>query len=106
MNIVRIFTAPLQFPCGEGTTCCSIGQSEESVKALVSAVKDLGVAVKVHNVEEEEGELLSRFPSAGEMLKEFGPGITPILSFNDEVVAMGVLTPEDVRTVICEKLGS
>ena len=104
MNVVRIFTATLQFPCGPGTTCCSVGQSEEYVKALVSAMEGLGVSVKVHNVEEDGGELFSRFPSAGEMLKEFGPGITPILSLNDEVIAMGVATPEEALTVISEKL--
>ena len=104
MNVVRIYTAPLQFPCGPGTTCCSVGQSEEYVKALVSAMEGLGVSVKVHNVEEDGDERFARFPSAGEMLKEFGPGITPILSLNDEVVAMGVATPEEALTVISEKL--
>ena len=104
MNIVRIFTTPLQFPCGPGTTCCSIGQSEEYIKSLVSAMEDLGVSVKVHNVEEDSGELFSRFPSAGEMLKEFGPGITPILSLNDDVVAMWIATPEDALDVIREKI--
>ena len=104
MNVVRIYTAPLQFPCGPGTTCCSVGQSEEYVKALVSAMEGLGVSVKVHNVEEDGDELFARFPSAGEMLKEFGPGITPILSLNDEVIAMGVATPEEALTVISEKL--
>ncbi len=104
MNVVRIFTAPLQFPCGPGTTCCSIGQSEETVAALVSAMTNLGVSVKVHNVEEDGGELFSRFPSAGELLKEYGPAITPILSLNDEVVAMGVTTQEVALAVISEKL--
>lgn len=104
MNVVRIFTAPLQFPCGPGTTCCSIGQSEETVAALVSAMANLGVSVKVHNVEEDGGELFSRFPSAGELLKEYGPAITPILSLNDEVVAMGVTTQEVALAVISEKL--
>jgi len=105
MNVVKIFTVPLQFPCGPGTTCCSIGQSAEYVKALVSAVENIGVSVKVYNVEEDGDELFSRFPSEGELLKEFGLGITPILSLNDEVVAMGVSTPEDALTVISEKLG-
>ncbi len=104
MNVVRIFTAPLQFPCGPGTTCCSIGQSEETVAALVSAMVNLGVSVKVHNVEEDGGDLFTRFPSAGEMLKEYGPAITPILSLNDEVVAMGVSTEEVALAVISEKL--
>jgi hypothetical protein len=38
-------------------------------------------------------------------LKEFGPGITPILSLNDDLVAMGVSTVKDALTVISEKLG-
>jgi len=38
------------------------------------------------------------------LLKEFGPGITPILSLNDEVVAMGVATPEEALTLLREKL--
>jgi len=102
--IVRMFTVPLQFPCGPGTTCCSVGQSEDDVKAMVSAVESLGVSVKVYNVEVDGNELNSRFPSAGEMLKEFGPGITPILSLDDDVVAMGVSTPDVAVTVISEKL--
>lgn len=106
MNIVRIFTAPLQFPCGPGTTCCSVGQSEEYVAALVSAMENIGVSVKVHNIEEDGEELFSRFPDAGELLKAFGPGITPILSLNDEVVAMGIATQEDALSVIREKLRS
>ncbi|MFB3924477.1 MAG: hypothetical protein ACE14T_00355 [Syntrophales bacterium] len=73
--------------------------------SLLKIIEDIGVSVKVHNIEKDGDELFSRFPSAGELLKEFGPGITPILTLNDEVVAMGVATPEDVRSVINEKLG-
>jgi hypothetical protein len=65
----------------------------------------LGVSVKVHNIEEDGGELFTRFPSAGELLKEYGPAITPILSLNDEVVAMGVSSNEIALAVISEKLG-
>ncbi len=104
MKIVRIFTTPLQFPCGPGTTCCSIGQSEEYIKTLVSALEEMGVSVKVHDIDGDGDELLSRFPSAWELLKEFGSGITPILTLNDDVVAMGVPTIEDALTVISEKL--
>ncbi|MCX5835102.1 MAG: hypothetical protein NTV99_11470 [Deltaproteobacteria bacterium] len=103
MNVVRIFTASLQFPCGPGTTCCSIGQSEEYVKALVSAMEGLGVSVKVHPIE-KDNDLGARFPDAGKMLEEFGPGITPILSFNDELVAMGVPTIEEAVSMIKERI--
>ena len=48
MNVVRIYTAPLQFPCGPGTTCCSVGQSDEYIGQLTSAIENMGVVVKVH----------------------------------------------------------
>jgi len=98
-----MYTAPLQFPCGPGTTCCSVGQSDEYIGQLTSAIENMGVAVKVHRIE-KDNDLGTRFPDAGVLLKEFGPGITPILSLNDEVVAMGVATPEEALTVISEKL--
>ncbi|MEN6423079.1 MAG: hypothetical protein ABFD76_14155 [Smithella sp.] len=104
MNIVKIFAATLQFPCGPRTTCCSVGQSPEMVDAFVSSIKTLGVIVKTYSVEDERTELFSNYPDVGEMLKEFGPGITPILIFNDEVVAMGVSTPELAAEVIKEKM--
>jgi len=103
MNVVRIYTAPLQFPCGPGTTCCSVGQSDEYIGQLTSAIENMGVVVKVHYIE-KDNDLGSRFPNAGVLLKEFGPGITPILSLNDEVIAMGVPTPEDALTLLREKL--
>lgn len=102
-QIVRIYTAPLQFPCGEGTTCCSIGQSDEYVSSLASAIEKLGVTVKLHNVEKDD-DLALRFPSASKLLEELGPGITPILSFNDDLAAMGLATLEEAVSVIRERL--
>jgi hypothetical protein len=104
MDIVKIFTAPLQFPCGPGTTCCSVGQSAETVSLFISALTGLGLNIKVYNIEENGEELFTKYPDAGELLKEFGPGITPILIMNDEVLGVGVATPEIARTIISEKL--
>ncbi|HOF05883.1 MAG TPA: hypothetical protein PK175_09790 [Syntrophales bacterium] len=102
-QIVRIYTAPLQFPCGEGTTCCSIGQSDEYVSSLAAAIESLGVTVKLHNVAKDD-DLALRFPDATKLLEEFGHGITPILSFNDELAAMGLATIEEAVSVIRERL--
>jgi hypothetical protein len=60
--------------------------------------------VKVHHIIEEDNDLGTRFPDAGALLKKFGPGITPILSLNDEVIAMGISKPEDALTLLREKL--
>ena len=62
------------------------------------------MAVKVYNIEENGEELFTRYPEAGELLKEYGPGMTPILVMNDEVLGVGVATPEIARMIVSEKL--
>jgi hypothetical protein len=102
-KIVRIFTAPLQFPCGPDAACCGpIGQSEEDVKKIADAIRDLGVGVEVYNVMEDGFD--RRFPSVANLLGSFGPGIVPILAIGDEVISMGTLTPEEAVQAVKEKL--
>ena len=101
----RIFTAPLQYSCGEKSSCCcgSVGQSDEDVKKLSDAIKDSGVGVEVHNVMEDG--FAERFPAIAKLLGSFGPGIIPILALGDEVVSMGTSASEAaVVQAIKEKL--
>lgn len=102
-KVVRIFTAPLQFPCGPNSSCCGpIGQSDEDVKKLSAAIKNLGVEVDVHNIMEEGFN--KRFPSIGNLLGSFGPGIVPVLSIGDEIISMGTPTIEEAVQAVKEKL--
>lgn len=102
-KIVRIFTAPLQFPCGPNASCCGpIGQSDDDVKKLSTAIRNLGVEVEVHNIMEDG--FARRFPSVTSLLGSFGPGIVPILSIGDEVISMGTPTPEEAVHAVKERL--
>ena len=100
---VRIFTFPLQFPCGENSSCCGpIGQSDEDVKKLSDAIGDLDIEVESHNIMEDG--FAGRFPFIDNLLGSFGPGIVPILAIGEEVVSMGAPTPEEAVQAVKEKL--
>jgi len=100
---VRIFTAPLQFPCGPGSTCCGpIGQSDDDIKKFSDAIINLNVAVEVHNIMEDG--FSGRFPIVANLLGSFGPGIVPILAIGDEVISMGTPTPEEAVQAVKERL--
>jgi len=102
-KIVRIFTMEQQFPCGPDAACCGpIGQSEEDVKKLSDATRNLGVVVEVHNIMEDG--FAKRFPSVANLLGSFGPGIVPILAIGEEVISMGTLTPEEAVQAVKGKL--
>jgi len=102
-KVVRIFTAPLQFPCGPNSSCCGpIGQSDDDVKRLSDAIRDLGVAVEVYNIMEDD--FAKRFPDIATLLGSFGPGIVPILAIENEVISMGNPTIEEALEAVKEKL--
>lgn len=102
-KIVRIFTAPLQFPCGSDSSCCGpIGQSDDDLKKLSDAIRNLGVVVEVYNI--KENGFTGRFPNVAKLLGSFGPGIVPILAIGDEVISMGVPKPEEAAQAVKEKL--
>lgn len=100
---VKIFTMEQQFPCGPDAACCGpIGQSEDDVNKLSDAIRNLGVAVEVHNIMEDG--FAGHFPAVANLLGSFGPGIVPILAIGDEVISMGTPTPEEALQAVKEKL--
>ncbi|MCM8830965.1 MAG: hypothetical protein NC918_02075 [Candidatus Omnitrophica bacterium] len=102
-KFVRIFTLPLQFPCGPNSSCCGpIGQSEEEVKKLSDAIRNLGVEVEVQNVIDEDFD--RKFPSVAKLLISLGPGILPVLAIGEEIVSIGTPTLEEAVELVKEKL--
>ena len=102
-RIVRIFTMPQEFPCGEGSTCCGpTGQTEEEIAALKAALEGLGVEVEVHNV--KNVEVLNEHPNVFKLLRTFGMGAVPILAIGDEIVGMSVVSVEEAVKAVQEKL--
>lgn len=105
-KIVKIFTAPLQFPCGPGSSCCGpIGQSEEDLKKLVETIKELGLSVEVHDIM-EENKFDESFPDISNLIGSFGPAVIPIIAIDDEVISMGPPSLEEAKQTIKEKLST
>ncbi|MCM8823373.1 MAG: hypothetical protein NC822_01710 [Candidatus Omnitrophica bacterium] len=102
-KVVMIFTLPLRFPCGPNASCCGpIGQSEEDIKRLSDAIKNLGVEVEIYDIMEDG--FSRRFPAVANLLGSFGPGIVPVLAIGDEIISIGTPTPEEAVQVVKEKL--
>ncbi|MCM8792710.1 MAG: hypothetical protein NC826_06220 [Candidatus Omnitrophica bacterium] len=102
-KIVKIFTLPLQFPCGPNSSCCGpIGQSQDDIKELTESIKNLGVEVEIYDIMEEG--FTRRFPNVANLLGSFGPGIVPILAIGDEIISIGTPTPEEAVQIVKEKL--
>lgn len=100
---VKIFTLLQRFPCGPRSTCCGpIGQSKEEIENLKNTIeKELGYETVVVNLEDES---VDRYPDIQRLLGSFGPMALPILTVNDEVVAMGNAAPDEAAVAIKEKL--
>lgn len=102
-KVVRIFTAPLQYPCGPDASCCGpVGQSGEEVNKLADAIRNLGVNIEIHNVMDDS--FARQFPNISNLVGSFGPGIVPLLAIGDEVISMGTPTPEEAVHAVKEKL--
>lgn len=103
-KVVRIFTMPLQFPCGPQSACCGpIGQSDEEVQKLKEQIeKGLGVRVEVKNV--IKGDEMKDHREISALVRTFGPMALPIISVDKEVVSMGNPTPEEAVEALREKV--
>lgn len=101
---VRIFTMPQEFPCGPQSSCCGpVGQTDEEIRALKDVVeKKLGMAVEILNVKDRR--LMKGYGNIASTLNSFGWGILPIVVLDDEVVSMGISSPDQVLDTLKEKI--
>ncbi|MEN3203294.1 MAG: hypothetical protein ABDK87_06140 [Atribacterota bacterium] len=106
-GVVRIFMMPQQFPCGPQSSCCGpIGQSEEEIEGLKSAIeRELGLQVEVVNIIEDKS--MKNHLGVLRLIQSFGPMALPIITIGeeDEVVSIGTPTPEEAVLAIREKVG-
>jgi len=99
---VRIFMIPLTFPCGTGTTCCSMGQSEEEIQSLKSTIeKETGYQIEVVNVMNSD---ISNHPQVDQLLRSFGANALPIITLDDEIVSIGAPLPEEAVSALKERM--
>lgn len=104
-NNVRIFSMPLQYPCGPNSACCGpIGQSDEELQKLKSTIeKETGLSVEIVNA--MDGKVMKNYLSVVRLLRSFGVNSLPIITLGDEVVSMGSPLPEEAVSAIKEKMG-
>ncbi|MHC5054914.1 MAG: hypothetical protein ACYTKD_09375 [Planctomycetota bacterium] len=87
-DVVGVFTMPREFPCGEGSSCCGpVGQTDEEVSALTSALEAIGARVEVHNV--KKVDVLRDHPNVFKLIRTFGAAALPVLTVGGKVVGMG-----------------
>ncbi len=101
---VKLFIMPQQFPCGPEATCCGpIGQSEEEIKNLKSAIgEETGSEVELLNVTNEND--MKGHPQIAQLFNSLGIKALPIITLNEEAVSVGNPTPGHAVSVIREKM--
>jgi hypothetical protein len=101
---VKIFIMPQQFPCGPEATCCGpIGQPEQEIQKLKSAIeKEIGPWVEVLDVTDEHA--MERHPQIAQLFSSLGMKALPIITINEETVSMGNPSPGEAVSGIREKM--
>jgi len=101
---VKLFIMPKYFPCGPEATCCGpIGQSDEEIQNLKSAIgKETGSEVEVHNVTNEND--MKSHPQIAQLFNSMGMKALPIVTLNEEAVSVGNPAPEQALSAIREKV--
>lgn len=103
-KIARIFTMPLQFPCGPQSSCCGpVGQSEEIITALRNAIEGLGLEVEVHDIYKTKIDI-HQYPQIVRLLNTFGPMALPVITVDNEVASMGNAGINDIVSAVKAKL--
>ena len=101
---VRIFIMPQQFPCGPEATCCGpIGQPEQEIQMLKSAIeKEICPRVEVLDVTNEND--MERHPQIAQLFSSLGMKALPIITLNEETISMGNPSPREAVSGIREKM--
>ncbi len=102
---VRLYFAPLTYPCGPQSDCCGpVGQSEEDVAAWKKAVEDALPGAQVETIDVSKPLRLGRDGAVVRLLNNFGHQACPIIAVDREVVSMGPPNLDELIPLIRNKL--
>lgn len=102
-KVVKIFTLEQQFPCGPKSSCCGpIGQSEQEVLSLKSAIAKLGLNVEVYDIQKIKN--IQDHPQVFKLFRTFGPQAIPVITVADKVACMGESKADEIISAIKSKL--
>lgn len=95
-NNINIFMTAIQYPCGEGSSCCGpVGQKGEEIDELRNAIEEqFGCAVEVKDIKNIDN--LKGQKAVSKLINRLGLGVLPIITLNNEVVSMGTM---DMKTI-------
>ena len=100
---VKIFTVEQQFPCGQNATCCGpVGQSEQQIAEIKSAITKLGLDVELFDLKKMSN--LNENLQVAKLFSTFGAQVTPLITVGDEVISIGQSEIKDVISAVKSKL--
>jgi hypothetical protein len=103
--IIRIYFAPLSYPCGPESACCGpVGQSQAEIETLAA---DLGAAfpqAAIATVDTSAKLNLGRDLAVMKLLNSFGPSACPIVTVNGTVVSLGSPHLAELIPLVRERL--
>jgi len=97
---IRVYTMPLEMPCGPAASCCGpIGQTEEEIEQLRWGLEHtvLGAWVEIINIRQKLN--LQRDAAALTVLQAFGPMALPVLTVDGQIVSIG---PPEVPELVAK----
>lgn len=87
---VRLYFAPLQYPCGPNSSCCGpVGQSEQDVAGWKRALEAALPGTPVETIDVSQPLRMGRDSSVIRLLNSFGHQACPIIAVDREVISMG-----------------
>ena len=97
---VRLYFAPLSYPCGPKSSCCGPdGQSEEDVASWKTAIETEIPDVEVETIDVTQPPRPDRDEPVTKLLKSYGQQACPIIAIQDKVLSLG---PPEFRELLAK----
>ncbi len=103
-DVIKIFMLPRQASsCGPSCNCGPVGQSQEEIQGLKGAIEQkISKNVEVYDV--TDGKVMKNYLTIIRLVRSFSIAALPMITLNDEVVAMGAAAPEQAVAAVREKM--
>ncbi|MBI2839317.1 MAG: hypothetical protein HYX75_13455 [Acidobacteria bacterium] len=105
--IVRLYFAPLSYPCGPQSSCCgAVGQSEEDVSSWKVLIESKLTGVQVDAIDVTRPLRLGRDDAVLRLLRTFGQQAFPVFTLNGEVLSVGPPNVDELLAIMTGRIGT
>jgi len=103
-NKINIFMTAIQYPCGEGSSCCGpVGQKDEEIIELKNAIQGyFKCTVEIIDVKTKDN--IKDQKHVIKLINSFGLGVLPLVTLDDDIVSMGTLSEKEIFELLLKKL--